>query len=127
VTPKIDFAAIKMLINPAITIAILGAIESLLSAVIADGMIGERHCSDTELIGQGIANIITPIFGGIPATGALARTASNIRNGGKTPIAGIVSAIVLLLILLFLGSLAVLIPMPVLSAILIVIAYNMSG
>ena len=124
--PEIDFATIRSLISPATTIALLAAIESLLSAVVADGMIGGRHRSNMELIAQGAANIITPLFGGIPATGAIARTATNIKNGGRTPVAGIVHAIVLLLIMLFFGSWAKLIPMPTLAAILIVVAYNMS-
>ncbi len=124
--PEIDFATIRNLISPATTIALLAAIESLLSAVVADGMIGARHRSNMELIAQGIANIVTPLFGGIPATGAIARTATNIKNGGRTPVAGITHAIVLLLIMLFFGSWAKLIPMPTLAAILIVVAYNMS-
>jgi len=126
VFPQIDFAIIKNLIGPATTIAILAAIESLLSAVVADGMIGGRHRSNMELVAQGIANIITPLFGGIPATGAIARTATNIKNGGRTPVAGIVHAIVLLLITLFFGQYAKLIPMATLAAVLIVVAYNMS-
>ncbi len=113
-------------IAPALTIALLGGIESLLSAVVADGMIGGKHRSNTELIAQGIANIITPFFGGIPATGAIARTATNVKNGGRTPIAGMFHAITLLLIMLFLGQWAKLIPMPCLAGILIVVAYNMS-
>jgi SulP family sulfate permease len=124
--PEIDFATIRNLISPATTIALLAAIESLLSAVVADGMIGARHRSNMELIAQGVANIVTPLFGGIPATGAIARTATNIKNGGRTPVAGITHAIVLLLIMLFFGSWAKLIPMPTLAAILIVVAYNMS-
>lgn len=123
---EIDFATIRNLISPATTIALLAAIESLLSAVVADGMIGARHRSNMELIAQGVANIVTPLFGGIPATGAIARTATNIKNGGRTPVAGITHAIVLLLIMLFFGSWAKLIPMPTLAAILIVVAYNMS-
>jgi SulP family sulfate permease len=126
VFPQIDFATIKNLIGPATTIAILAAIESLLSAVVADGMIGGRHRSNMELVAQGIANIVTPLFGGIPATGAIARTATNIKNGGRTPVAGIVHALVLLLITLFFGQFAKLIPMATLAAILIVVAYNMS-
>jgi SulP family sulfate permease len=125
--PQMSFEVIKALISPAITIAVLGAIESLLSAVVADGMIGSKHRSNTELIAQGIANVITPLFGGIPATGAIARTAANVKNGGKTPIAGITHAVVLLLIMLFLGKFALLIPMPCLAAVLVVVAYNMSG
>ena len=117
---------LKNLIGPATTIAILAAIESLLSAVVADGMIGGRHRSNMELVAQGVANIVTPLFGGIPATGAIARTATNIKNGGRTPVAGIVHAIVLLLILLFFGQYAKLIPMATLAAVLIVVAYNMS-
>ena len=112
--------------QPALTIALLGAIESLLSAVVADGMISSNHRSNTELIAQGVANVITPFFGGIPATGAIARTATNIKNNGRTPIAGIIHAFTLLLIMLFFGKLAVLIPMPCLAGILIVVSYNMS-
>ncbi len=123
---KFDLSNIGDYIQPAITIALLGAIESLLSAVVADGMISGHHRSNTELIAQGIANIATPFFGGIPATGAIARTATNIKNGGRTPIAGIVHAAVLLLIVLFFGRFAKLIPMSVLAGILIVVAYNMS-
>ncbi len=126
VFPQIDFAAIRELIQPATTIAILAAIESLLSAVVADGMIGGKHRSNMELIAQGVANIITPLFGGIPATGAIARTATNIKNGGRTPIAGIVHSLVLLLITLFFGHLARLIPLATLAAILVTVAYNMS-
>ncbi|MFZ1519672.1 MAG: sulfate permease [Ignavibacteriaceae bacterium] len=126
VFPQIDFATIKGLIGPATTIAILAAIESLLSAVVADGMIGSKHRSNMELVAQGVANIVTPLFGGIPATGAIARTATNIKNGGRTPVAGIIHAIVLLLITLFFGQFAKLIPMATLAAILIVVAYNMS-
>ena len=126
VFPEIDFATIKNLIQPATTIAILAAIESLLSAVVADGMIGGKHRSNMELVAQGVANIVTPLFGGIPATGAIARTATNIKNGGRTPVAGIVHAIVLLLITLFFGQFAKLIPMATLAAILVIVAYNMS-
>jgi sulfate permease, SulP family len=126
VFPHIDFATIKNLIGPATTIAILAAIESLLSAVVADGMIGGKHRSNMELVAQGVANIITPLFGGIPATGAIARTATNIKNGGRTPVAGIVHAIVLLLITLFFGQYAKLIPMATLAAVLVIVAYNMS-
>lgn len=121
-----DLATIKHLFIPASTIAILAAIESLLSAVVADGMIGTKHRSNMELIAQGVANVITPLFGGIPATGAIARTATNIKNGGRTPIAGIVHAVTLLLIMLFFGQWAKLIPMPTLAAVLTVVAYNMS-
>lgn len=124
--PTIDWSSLHNYIQPAITIALLGAIESLLSAVVADGMIGGNHRSNTELIGQGIANIVTPFFGGIPATGAIARTATNVKNGGRTPIAGITHAIVLLLIVLFIGRWAKLIPMSCLAGILAVVAYNMS-
>lgn len=125
-TYKIDFAAIQTLLPVAFTIAMLGAIESLLSATVADGVIGTRHNSNTELIAQGVANIVTPIFGGIPATGAIARTMTNINNGGRTPIAGIIHAIVLLLILLFLGDLTRHIPMACLAGVLVIVAYNMS-
>lgn len=121
----IDFATIKSLIVPATTIALLGAIESLLSAVVADGVIGGRHRSNMELVAQGMANIGSGLFGGIPATGAIARTIVNIKNGGRTPIAGIVHSIVLLLIMLLLGSFAKLIPMTILAAILIVVSINM--
>ncbi|HZW40195.1 MAG TPA: SulP family inorganic anion transporter, partial [Ignavibacteriaceae bacterium] len=121
--PKISFAVIKDLIGPATTIAILAAIESLLSAVVADGMIGGKHRSNMELVAQGVANIAAPLFGGIPATGAIARTATNIKNGGRTPVAGIVHALVLLLIMLFFGRYASLIPMASLAAILMVVAY----
>lgn len=124
--PHIDLEMIDKYFIPALTIALLGAIESLLSAVVSDGMIGGNHRSNTELIGQGIANIITPFFGGIPATGALARTATNVKNGGRTPVAGIVHAITLLLILLFLGKWANKIPMSALAGVLIVVSYNMS-
>jgi len=124
--PFVNFATFSKLLAPAFTIAMLGAIESLLSAMVADGATGGRHRSNTELIGQGVANIVSPLFGGIPATGAIARTMTNIRNGGKTPIAGIIHALVLLLIMLFFGKYAKLIPMSVLAGILIVVAYNMS-
>lgn len=126
VLPHFDFATIKNLIGPATTIAILAAIESLLSAVVADGMIGGKHRSNMELIAQGVANIVTPLFGGIPATGAIARTATNIKNGGRTPVAGIIHALVLLIITLFFGQYARLIPMAALASILVVVAYNMS-
>jgi len=122
----IDLNVIRNLIGPATVIAILAAIESLLSAVVADGMIGGKHRSNMELVAQGLANIITPIFGGIPATGAIARTATNIKNGGRTPVAGIIHSLTLLLIMLFFGSYAKLIPMATLAAILIMVAYNMS-
>ncbi|RXQ94938.1 sulfate permease [Ancylomarina salipaludis] len=124
--PAIEWANLPQYIAPAVTIALLGAIESLLSAVVADGMIGGNHRSNTELIAQGIANIVTPFFGGIPATGAIARTATNIKNGGRSPIAGIVHAATLLLIMLFFGKWAKLIPMSCLAGVLIVVSYNMS-
>lgn len=124
--PNVDFSQLSMYLAPALVIALLGSIESLLSAVVSDGMIGGNHRSNTELIAQGIANIVTPFFGGIPATGAIARTATNVKNGGRTPIAGIVHAITLLLIMLLIGQWAKLIPMSCLAGILIVVAYNMS-
>ena len=127
VVPELNWEAIKNLFPVAITIAVLGAIESLLSAAVADGVIGDRHDSNTELIAQGIANIAAPIFGGIPATGAIARTMTNINNGGRTPIAGIIHAVVLLLILLFLMPLAQYIPMACLAGVLVIVSYNMSG
>ena len=125
--PPLNWEAIQNLFPVAVTIAVLGAIESLLSATVADGVIGDRHNSNTELIAQGIANIASPIFGGIPATGAIARTMTNINNGGRTPISGIVHAIVLLLILLFLMPLAQYIPMACLAGVLVIVSYNMSG
>lgn len=125
--PALDWEAIKNLFPVAITIAVLGAIESLLSAAVADGVIGDRHDSNTELIAQGIANFVSPIFGGIPATGAIARTMTNINNGGKSPVAGIVHAVVLLLILLFLMPLAQYIPMACLAGVLVIVSYSMSG
>lgn len=125
--PALDWEAIKNLFPVAITIAVLGAIESLLSAAVADGVIGDRHDSNMELIAQGIANFVSPIFGGIPATGAIARTMTNINNGGKSPVAGIVHAVVLLLILLFLMPLAQYIPMACLAGVLVIVSYNMSG
>ena len=125
--PDLTWDVIKGLVSPAITIAILGAIESLLSATVADGVIGDRHCSNTELIAQGLANLASPIFGGIPATGAIARTMTNINNGGRTPVAGIVHAAVLLLIFLFLMPLARFIPMACLAGVLVVVSYGMSG
>lgn len=124
--PDINWANISNYIGPAVTIAVLGAIESLLSAVVADGMIGDNHRSNTELIAQGIANIASPLFGGIPATGAIARTATNVKNGGRTPVAGIVHAVTLLLIMLFLGKYAEMIPLSCLAGVLIVVSYNMS-
>jgi SulP family sulfate permease len=126
IIPTIHLSDISFYIAPALTIALLGGIESLLSAVVSDGMIGANHRSNTELIAQGIANIVTPFFGGIPATGAIARTATNVKNGGRTPIAGIFHAITLLIIMLFVGKWAKLIPMASLAGVLIVVAYNMS-
>lgn len=125
--PTLSWETIKGLVGPAVTIAVLGAIESLLSATVADGVIGDHHNSNTELIGQGLANIASPLFGGIPATGAIARTMTNINNGGRTPVAGIVHAVVLLLIFLFLMPLAQYIPMACLAGVLVVVSYNMSG
>lgn len=125
--PALSWETIKNLVSPAITIAILGAIESLLSAAVADGVIGDHHNSNTELIAQGVANLASPIFGGIPATGAIARTMTNINNGGRTPFAGIVHAVVLLLIFLFLMPLAKYIPMACLAGVLVVVSYGMSG
>ncbi len=127
VVPELTWETIKGLVGPAVTIAVLGAIESLLSATVADGVIGDHHNSNTELIGQGIANIASPLFGGIPATGAIARTMTNINNGGRTPIAGIIHAVVLLLIFLFLMPLAQYIPMACLAGVLVVVSYGMSG
>jgi SulP family sulfate permease len=127
VVPELSWETIKGLVGPAVTIAVLGAIESLLSATVADGVIGDHHNSNTELIGQGIANIASPLFGGIPATGAIARTMTNINNGGRTPVAGIVHAVVLLLIFLFLMPLAQYIPMACLAGVLVVVSYGMSG
>lgn len=124
--PSMSWELVRELFSPALTLALLGAIESLLSAVVADGMMGTRHRSNMELVAQGIGNILSPLFGGIPSTGAIARTATNIRNGGKTPVSGIVHSVVLLLIMLFFGRWAALIPMPALAAILVVVAYNMS-
>lgn len=125
--PSLNWEAIKNLFPVAITIAVLGAIESLLSATVADGVISDRHDSNTELVAQGIANVVSPIFGGIPATGAIARTMTNINNGGKTPVSGIIHAIVLFLILLFLMPLAQYIPMACLAGVLVIVSYNMSG
>ncbi|MBN2789573.1 MAG: STAS domain-containing protein [Candidatus Delongbacteria bacterium] len=124
--PEFKLSDLHFYIAPALTIALLGGIESLLSAVVSDGMISGKHRSNTELIAQGVANIVTPFFGGIPATGAIARTVTNVKNGGRTPIAGISHAVTLLLIMLFFGKWAALIPMSCLSGILIVVAYNMS-
>jgi len=125
-TIPISMETINLLFPAAFTIAMLGAIESLLSATVADGVTGDKHDSNTELIAQGVANVVTPIFGGIPATGAIARTMTNINNGGRTPVAGIVHAIVLLLILLFLTPLTKYIPMACLAGVLIIVSYNMS-
>ncbi len=125
--PDISFDLIHQMISPAFTIAILAAIESLLSCVVSDGMIGGHHRSNAELVGQGVGNIMSALFGGIPATGAIARTAANVKNGGRTPVAGMVHAVTLLLILLFLMPYASLIPMSTLAAILIMVGYNMSG
>lgn len=125
-TIRFNMETINLLLPSAFTIALLGAIESLLSATVADGVTGDKHNSNTELIAQGAANVIVPIFGGIPVTGAIARTMTNINNGGKTPIAGIIHAIVLLLILLFLGPLTKHIPMACLAGVLIIVSYNMS-
>lgn len=127
VVPTFTFESIQRLLPVAFTIAILGAIESLLSAAVADGVIGDRHDSNTELVAQGVANLVSPLFGGIPATGAIARTMTNINNGGRTPIAGIIHAIVLVLILLVLMPYAQYIPMATLAAVLVVVSYNMSG
>ena len=125
--PTITFAMVQTLMPVAFTIAILGAIESLLSATVADGAISDRHDSNMELVAQGFANLITPIFGGIPATGAIARTMTNINNGGRTPVAGLIHAVVLLLILLLLMPYAEYIPMASLAAVLVIVSYNMSG
>jgi SulP family sulfate permease len=124
--PHVTLDQVQLLIVPAFAIALLGAVESLLSAVVADGMIGGRHRSNMELVAQGVANLVTPLFGGIPATGAIARTATNVKNGGRTPIAGIIHALTLLLITLFFGRWAALIPLATLAAILVVVAYHMS-
>jgi sulfate permease, SulP family len=124
--PDVSWVTITELFSPALAIALLGGIESLLSAVVADGMTRTRHRSNMELVGQGVANVLSPIFLGIPATGAIARTATNIKSGGRTPVAGIVHALVLLVIMLLFGRWAALIPMPALAAILVVVAYNMS-
>lgn len=125
--PDFSFTTIRTVFPTAVSIAILAAIESLLSAVVADGMIGAKHDSNNELIGQGIANLASPLFGGLPATGAIARTATNINNGGRTPVAGIIHAIVLLLIMIFFGKYVEYIPMAALAAVLIQVAWNMAG
>ena len=124
--PRLSLQQIRDLVGPAFTIALLGGIESLLSAVVADGMIGGKHRSNMELVAQGIANLATPLFGGIPATGAIARTATNVRNGGRTPIAGIVHALTLLLITLFFWRWAAFVPLATLAAILVIVSYHMS-
>jgi SulP family sulfate permease len=124
--PTFDFDKMKDLVSPAFAVALLAAIESLLSAVVADGMTGQRHRPNTELVAQGIANLASPLFGGIPATGAIARTATNIKNGARTPLAGLVHAITLLVIMLAFGQWASLVPMCSLAAILVVVAYHMS-
>lgn len=125
--PELSLPLIRQMISPAFTIAILAAIESLLSAVVADGMIGDKHKSNAELVGQGVGNMMSAFLGGIPATGAIARTAANVKNGGRTPVAGMVHALTLLLILVFLMPYASMIPMSCLAAILIMVGYNMSG
>lgn len=125
--PVLSFSLVREMILPAFTIAMLAAIESLLSAVVSDGMIGSKHKSNAELVGQGVGNILSALFGGIPATGAIARTAANVKNGGRTPVAGMIHALTLLLILLFLMPYASYIPMSCLAAILIIVGYNMSG
>ena len=127
VAPELSWELVERLISPAFTIALLGAIESLLSASVADGVIGERHRSNTELVAQGVANIIVPFVGGIPVTGAIARTMTNINNGGRSPIAGMTHAVILLVTFLFLMPLMAYIPMAVLAGVLVVISYNMSG
>jgi SulP family sulfate permease len=124
--PDVPWQNIRELIPPSITIALLAAIESLLSAVVADGMIGTRHKSNMELVAQGVANIASPIFGGIPATGAIARTATNVRTGGRTPLAGVTHAVTLMLILVFAGQWAAKVPLASLAAILVVVSYHMS-
>ncbi len=124
--PSVSLGELRELVGPAFAIAALGAIESLLSAVVADGMIGGRHRSNMELVAQGVANIASPLFGGMPATGAIARTATNIKSGGRTPVAGIVHALTLFLITLFFGRWAELIPLAVLAAIVLVVAYRLS-
>ena len=126
VMPHLSVSQVTSLVGPAFTIALLGAVESLLSAVVADGMIGGQHRSNMELVAQGVANIVSPLFGGIPATGAIARTATNVKNGGRTPIAGMTHAVTLLLITVFFGRWAAMIPLATLGAILVIVAYNMS-
>jgi SulP family sulfate permease len=124
--PPISLQRVRELLSPALSVALLAAIESLLSAVVADGMIGGRHRPNTELIAQGVANLCSPLFGGIPATGAIARTATNIKSGGRTPVAGMVHALTLLLLMVVFGRWASLVPMCALAGILVVVAYNMS-
>lgn len=124
--PSVSWSRMTELVSPALTIALLAAIESLLSAVVADGMIGTRHKSNMELVAQGVANIASPLFGGIPATGAIARTATNVKAGGRTPLAGITHAVTLLIILVFAGKWAAMIPLAALSGILVMVAYHMS-
>ncbi len=124
--PHITLAMIRMLMPSIFTVAVLGAVESLLSAVVSDGMIGGKHRSNMELVAQGVANMMSPLFGGIPATGAIARTATNIKSGGRTPVAGIIHSLTLLLILLAFGRWASMIPLATLAAILVIVAYNMS-
>src|SRR5213079_1162929 len=126
VLPHVTLEQLTALVAPAFTIALLAAVESLLSAVVADGMIGGRHRSNMELVAQGIANIASGLFGGIPATGAIARTATNVKNGGRTPVAGMIHAVTVLLVLVFLGKWARYIPMATLAAILAVVSYHMS-
>jgi sulfate permease, SulP family len=124
--PRVDLAMVPELVSPALAIALLAGIESLLSAVVADGMTGRRHRSNAELVAQGVANLASPLFGGIPATGAIARTATNVKNGGRTPVAGMVHALVLLLVLTTVGRWVALVPMAALAGVLLVVAYNMS-
>jgi SulP family sulfate permease len=124
--PALSLEACRELLSPAVAIALLAGIESLLSAVVADGMTGRRHRPNAELVAQGVANVVSPLFGGIPATGAIARTATNVKSGGRTPLAGIVHALTVLAILLFFGSQAAKVPLAALAGILIVVAYNMS-
>jgi sulfate permease, SulP family len=124
--PSVSLGELRLLVGPALAIAALGAVESLLSAVVADGMIGGRHRSNMELVGQGVANVVAPLFGGIPATGAIARTATNVKSGGRTPVAGIVHALTLLIITLFFGRLAAVIPLATLAAIVLWVAYRMA-
>jgi SulP family sulfate permease len=124
--PHVSFATVTALIGPAFTIALLAGIESLLSAVVSDGMIGGKHRSNMELVAQGVANLASPLFGGIPATGAIARTATNVKNGGRTPVAGLVHALTLLLITVFFGRWAALIPLATLAGILVIVSYHMS-